>query len=149
MMVFLSGSYLVEVPSNQEGLYARISSSYEGVELDMDNIKNISDFSKLFTHKIGEMLAEEESVYYFGTCLMYVLLFPIIVAGILNLCLKTRGCLKTFKEFYNVLSMVSIVPAIIGFVATFFVGTGGVMIYAAALSIYGIFMVYKTMKIAD
>lgn len=149
IMLFLGGSFLVEVPSAQEGLYARMSSNYDGIELNMENIKNISEFSKLFSHKIGEVLAEEESVYYFGTCLMYVLLFPIIMAGILNLCLKNRGCLNSFKEFYNVLSMVSIVPAILGFVVTFFIGTGGVMIYAAALSIYGIFMVYKTMKIVE
>ena len=112
-------------------------------------INTITNFSKLFAHKIGEDLAEEESVYYFGTCLMYVVLFPLIMAGIFCVCLKSRGCLKTFKEFYAVLSMLSIFPTLIGFIATFFVGTGGVMIYSAVLVIYSMIMTYKVIRVND
>ncbi len=149
LMLFLKNSFLVEVPSSTEGMYARKSSLYNNISLDMNNINTITNFSKLFAHKIGENLAEEESVYYFGTCLMYVVLFPLIMAGIFCVCLKNRGCLKTFKEFYAVLSMLSIFPTLIGLIATFFVGTGGVMIYSAVLVIYSMIMTYKVIRVND
>lgn len=147
LLVFFETTFLAEVPSSTEGQFARMASTYDNIELDMDNINNINQFSKLFAHRLGERLAEEESVYYLGTCLMYVLLYPIILAGIFNLCLKHRGSLKTFKEFYNVLSMISIAPALLGFIVTFFIGTGATMIYSAALTIYSFIMIYKVIRV--
>lgn len=149
LLVFFESAFLAEVPSSEEGKYGRMGSNYSNINLDMDKVNNITQFSKLFAHKLGENLAEEESVYYFGTCLTYILLFPIILAGIFNICLKNRGSLKSFKEFYNVLSMISIVPAILGFIVTFFIGTGATMVYSAALIIYSFFMVYKVIRVED
>lgn len=149
MMLFLKYSYLIEVPSSEEGVFQRASFNYNEVELHMSDVSSISDFSKPFVYRLALSLVDQQTVNYFGTCLLYVLLYPIIMAAILYVCLKNRGSLKTFKEFYSLISIFSILPAIIAFALTFVMGTGAAMIYAALLSLYTLIRTYKVIRIED
>lgn len=148
-MIFLKNSYLIEVPSEEEGKFQRASFAYNDIEFTMSDVSNIGDFVKPFVKGVTLSIIDQQTVSYFSTCMLYVLIYPVIMAAILNVCLKNRGTLKSFKEFYSLLSIMSIVPAIIAFISMFITGNGGAMVYAALLSLYALFRTYKVIKLED
>lgn len=157
-MLFLSKYLWVEIPTTVTSSDDRMQTTYdfaveaindEDKDYSISAISSINDFSKVFAITIASSFIGRSVILYLGNCLIYALLFPIILAFIMWMFLRRKGCLRTFKEYYNTISIVSIIPALVGFILGWFVGTIAGMVYLGMMSLISIIMIYRVIAIPD
>ena len=108
-----------------------------------------SELSKIFSSEFGRKYSKNQGIIYLGNSLMYAIIFPLALAFILWLGLKKRGSLKRLKEYYSIISIISITPAILSFISGWFIGSNSGMVYLASLTILSLFMIYSIIGIPD
>ena len=151
VLLFEKECMYIEFP--YEGSYINNSIDYHACEtlknFDINNMNNINEFSKLFTLEFGKIYAKNSSFVYFGTVIMYSIIYPILLALVLYFILRRRGSVKRFKEHYAILSITSIVPFLIAFIFAWIIDTKSSLIYLGLFSIYSIIMSYTISGIND
>ncbi len=147
VMLFNKNKFYIELYIENE--YSSYEHSYEVVNLDMTKVSEIKDFTKIFTTVIAKDNAESMVSAHLFRLLFTVILFPFLMTIILHLSLRRKSTLKTFKEYYNVLSIASVFPFIISFILVWILGLSSSTIYALILMLYGMFITYKVAFIKD
>jgi len=127
LLIFLKTSIVSQIPyydqSQEKTIYPALSSYYKTGKLSFDftNIKNLKEFGTYFSEMMFEPLSNTDQTEYLLQVVGYVLIFPAIFVLLLCWALKKRGVMKTYKEYYNVASIASIIPLLITFILAWFI----------------------------
>jgi len=73
---------------------------------------------------------------------VYCFFWPLILTLILWILFKKAGKLETYKEFYNIAALTSIIPILLIFAVTWFIPTA-LDLFIPIYSFYTMFMIYK------
>ena len=144
VMLFEAKKFYIEVP--EANTVFNDSMSYSDAKLngfDINNCENLNEFSSKFVKEIGAIYAKNAGIVYLGNCLIYALVFPMLLALIVWLGLKKRSDLKRFKEYYNILAISSIVPCLIAFILGWFLSSTSGLVYLSIMAIYGLIVLYR------
>ena len=151
VLLFEKEEMYIEFP--YEGTYINNYINYHACEslknFDINDMEDISEFSKLFTLEFGRIYAKNSALVYLGTVIMYSIIYPLLLALVLYFILRRRGSVKRFKEHYAILSITSILPCIIAFIFAWIIDTKSSLIYLGLFSIYAIIMSYSISAIND
>lgn len=148
LLLFFKETVSTQVPFVDEEAdtvsYPILSAYYEShkVKFDFTECNNLHEFGQEFVYTMFNPLADNEHTEYLLQVVGYVLLFPAIFALLLFWCMKKRGVMKTFKEYYNVASIASIIPTLLTFVVGWFV-PNAVMIYGILFTMFTLFAFMK------
>ena len=151
VMLFEKDTMYIEFPYN--GVYFSNSLNYKDCadlnNFNIDNMIDIGTFSKIFTLEFGKVYAKNYGTAYLGNALIYALIFPFVVCLIVYFGLRKKGCLKQFREYYSILSILSIPPVIISFCLGWFIYDKAGTIYLTLFVVYALIMIYKISYIPD
>ncbi len=148
LLIFLKQSVITHIPlidEEKEAIsYPALSSYYKVSEMKFDftECENLNDFGIHFADVMFEPLSNTDQTNYLIQVLGYVILFPGIYVLILCWSMKKRGVMKTFKEYYNIASIASVVPAIITFILAWFIPKV-VILYGALFCVFVLFSFIK------
>lgn len=108
---------------NEEWITPALTAYYasSNLKFDFSNISNLNEFGTEYVNKMFKPLSESDHTKYLLQVLGYVIIFPAIFALLLCWSMRKRGIMKTYKEYYNIASISSIIPAIITFIVAWFV----------------------------
>lgn len=144
VMLFEAKKYYIEVPEEVSVFNDSISYSETSLkDINLSDYNNIGDLSKSFIKEIGKNYAKNAGIVYLGNCLIYAVVFPLLLALIVWLGLKKRSDLKRFKEYYNILAISSIIPCLISFILAWFISSTSGIVYLSLMAIYGLVVLYK------
>jgi len=155
LIIFNSSSFDYQVPLyNQKG--EKIESRYtfgnfqyfDDFKFNVQEYHNISDLSKEMTGNIIEYQMMRDKQQYSLNAILFVLLYPTLIIFILWLMFRKNSVLKTFKEYYNIAAISSIIPTLITFVISW-VFTEALSFYGMLLAIYYVFILYRVNTIPD
>ena len=144
VMLFEAKKFYIEVPDN--GTIFNDSISYSDAkinEFDVTTCKDLNEFSSLFIKGIGKTYAKNAGIVYLGNCIIYTIVFPLLLALIVWIGLKKRSDLKRFKEYYNILAISSIIPCLIAFILGWFISSTSGIVYLSLMAIYGLIVLYR------
>ena len=157
LLIFLKTSIVSQIPyydaTKQETTYPALSSYYNVAKMNFDftNIKNLNEFGTYLGQMMFEPLSNTDQTEYLLQVLGYVLIFPAIFVLLLCWSMKKRGVMKTYKEYYNVASIASIVPLLITFILAWFIPKVA-PIYGALFCVFVLFAfirINSTPELAD
>ena len=132
--------FMFEDQLYNNNLYYKGFEKLEGFKIS--DVKDMTEFSRVFINEFARAYALSASGVYLRNCMIYTILFPLILAFILFIILRKRGNLKMFKEYYGILSITSITPCIVAFILSWFITSTAGIVYLASLSVYGLIMLY-------
>lgn len=144
LLLFFKETVSTQVPYVNEEKntvsYPVLSAYYKqhNVNFDFSECKTLNDFGKAFVYTMFNPLADNEHSEYLMQVVGYVLLFPAVFSLLLCWCMRKRGVMKTFKEYYNVAGIASIIPTFVSFIAGWFV-PNAVMIYGILFTMFTLF----------
>ena len=150
VMLFENKKVYIEFPYEND--YFNDSITYEDANLNgfkIIDVESLQDFSQTFTVALGRRYAKNAGIVYLGNSLIYTIVFPLMLSLIVWLGLRKRGCLKRFREYYNVLAIVSIVPCSISFILAWFISSTSGLVYLALIAIYGLMMLYQVTSLKE
>lgn len=148
LLIFLKDSLVTHIPyydeSKEKITYPALSSSYSVSKMNFDfsNCQSLNEFGNHFANIMFKPLSSTEQTEYLMQVLGYVLLFPAVFVLILSWAMKKRGVMKTYKEYYNVASIASVVPTIIVFIIGWFVPKI-IPLYGALFCVFVLFSFIK------
>ncbi len=125
---------------NEKIIYPSLTASYSSnsVEIDFSDITNVHDIGRKVCNGLFNTLKANDKNQNLLQALGYIILYPTVLIILMWFSMRKRGNLKTFKEYYNVASIASIVPTIITFILAWFI-PGAVMAYGILFSIMVLF----------
>jgi maltodextrin utilization protein YvdJ len=112
------------------------------MNFDVGTMNSISDFSQKFASNILDIYLEYSTVQYTLQAVLMVVFYPVLVALILWLFFRKNGFLKTFKEYYNIAALASVIPTLVTFGVLWFFPSL-ITIYGLVLSVFYIFILYR------
>lgn len=148
LLIFLQDSIVTHIPyydEDQEKMTYPALSSYYSVSkmtFDFSNCTTFHDFGRHFSDVMFTPLSNTDQTEYLLQVIGYVLIFPAIFVLVLSWAMKKRGVMKTFKEYYNVASIASVVPAIVVFIIGWFI-PNVIVLYGALFCIFTLFTFIK------
>lgn len=114
----------------------------ENVTFDITTLNSISDLGQNIAQNIINIYVITMQGQYTIQTIIYVLLYPMLIILILWLFFRKNGNLKTFKEYYNIAAISSILPTIVVFAITWFYPSV-VAVYGLLLSIFYLFVLFR------
>lgn len=153
LVIFLENQVVTQITYyNQDKKtyeYPALTVSYNNIgALDFTNVSTYKDFGKVFTNSMFDYLLSIQHTQYLFTVLLYVVGYPALFSLLLYWCMKKRGAMKRYKEYYNIAAITSILPAIVTFILSWFV-PNIVPLYGALFSIYTLVSFMKINSMTD
>lgn len=157
LLIFMKTSVVSQIPyfdkTKEETTYPALSSIYSvsKMKFDFTDKTTLKDFGNYVAQTMFEPLANTDQTEYLLQVLGYVLIFPAIFVLLLCWSMKKRGVMKTYKEYYNVASIASIVPLVVIFILAWFIPKVA-PIYGALFCVFVLFAFIKinsTPELAD
>lgn len=147
LLVFMKSSLLTQIPHYDEKAekmtYRQLSAYYNSkMQFDFTNVSSLQEFGNHYVDLMFEPLIETDKTNYLLQVIGYVILFPAIYVLILCWTMKKRGIMKTFKEYYNVASIASVLPLIVTFILSWFI-PNVVIIYGLLFTVFTLFVFIK------
>ena len=148
LLIFLKTSIVSQIPyydeTTKQTTYPALSSYYSVSKMNFDFTKtqNLKEFGTYLGQMMFEPLSNTDQTQYLLQVLGYVLIFPAIFVLLLCWSMKKRGTMKTYKEYYNVASIASILPTLITFILAWFIPKA-VPIYGALFCAFALFTFIK------
>lgn len=129
----------------EEITYPTLTVVYQShkIKFDFTEQTNLKEFGREFVDGMFKPLSDSDQTNYLLQVVGYVLIFPAIFVLLLCWTMKKHGVLKTYKEYYNVASICSILPLIISFVLSWFVPNIAVLLYGGLFCLYTLFTFIK------
>ena len=112
------------------------------MDFDVGTMDTISDFGQKFASNILDLYIEYSTVQYTLQAILIIIFYPALIVIIMWLFFRRNGYLKTFKEYYNIAAISSVIPTLITFVILWFLPTM-ITLYGLILSVFYIFMLYR------
>lgn len=133
-----------EGKENEKVTYPAMQVAYDTfkVSFDFTEVKTLKEFGDAFQDIMFKPLYNQEKTGYLLQIVGYVLIFPAIYALLLFWCMKKRGVMKTYKEYYNMAGIASIIPLIITFILSWFV-PNVIILYGALFCVATLFVYIK------
>ncbi|HHU55389.1 MAG TPA: hypothetical protein GXZ48_01670 [Acholeplasmataceae bacterium] len=151
LIIFNKESYDYQIPLYEEDEVKYPSANFrytKDFDFDVKKMTSINDLGKKMTYDLlNHQTAYLKNQYTFQA-IIYVILYPILIILIMWLFFRKSGVLKTFKEYYNIAAITSIIPTLITFVILWFYPQG-LAFYGMLLAIYYIFILYRVNAIPD
>ena len=113
------------------------------MNLDFSEFTKLNEFGNYFADQMFEPLRDTDQTKYILQVVGYVLLFPAVFVLFLSWSMKKHGTLKTYKEYYNVAAISSLLPLLISFIVLWFAPNLAPMVYGASFSLYTLFVFIK------
>ena len=147
LIIFLQDQLISQIPykesEDSDVTYPALTTYYSSCdEINFTTALTLKDFGNSLTNGVFKALKSTEKTRYLLTSLIYVIIFPALYCLLLFWCMHKRGTLKTYKEYYNVASIASILPLIITFIAGWFI-PNAVMVYGIGFSVMTLVTFYK------
>lgn len=114
----------------------------ESMKIDVKEMNSISDLGNKFARNIIDLYLQYSLVQYTLQAILIVIIYPLLIVLILWLFFRKNGELKTFKEYYNIAAISSLLPTIISFIVLWFYPTM-ITIFGLILSVFYIFNLYR------
>jgi hypothetical protein len=112
------------------------------MQVNVESMTSIDDFGHQFASNVIDLYIQYSTVQQTLQAILIVIFYPALVVVILWLFFRKNGNLKTFKEYYNIAAISSIIPTLITFAVLWFVPTL-VTMYGLTFSIFYIFILYR------
>ncbi len=112
------------------------------MKINVKEMNSISDFTKRFANNIIDLYLQYSTIQYTLQAVLIIIIYPLLIVVILWLFFRKRGNLRTFKEYYNIAAISSIIPTLISFIVLWFFPTL-LTIYGLILSVFYIFILYR------
>ncbi len=144
LLIFMKTSLVTQIPFydevNEKMTYPALSTYYSVSEMQFDFTKttNLKEFGIQIGDEMFNPLSSTDQTEYLIQVVGYVIVFPVIFVLLLSWSMKKRGVMKTFKEYYNVSSIASIIPLIITFILSWFIPKI-VFVYGALFCMFTLF----------
>ena len=116
--------------------------SDQNLKFDFSDKTTLTEFGNYFAQTMFKPLSSSDQTNYLLQVVGYVILFPAIFVLLLCWSMRKRGVMKTYKEYYNVSAISSIIPAIITFIIGWFVPMAAT-IYGALFCLFTLFVYIK------
>lgn len=125
-------------------IYPALNAYYETGKLNFDftNTTTLTEFGNHFAYTMFEPLYQSDQTEYLLQVVGYVLIFPAIFVLLLCWSMKKRGIMKTYKEYYNVAAISSIMPLLITFAVSWFFPKA-VLVYGGLFCMFTLFVFIK------
>ena len=114
----------------------------QDVKFDFTTQNNLKEFGNYFVETMFSPLSTSDQTTYLLQVVGYVIIFPAIFVLLLSWSMKKHGVMKTYKEYYNVAALSSILPLLITFIVGWFVPKI-VPLYGALFCLYTLFVFIK------
>lgn len=114
----------------------------QDVTFDMTAYQNIDEFGNEITEIIMNIYIITIQGRYTINAILMVLLYPAMIILILWLFFRRNGNLKTFKEYYNIAAITSVVPTLVSF-GLLWIFPEMISLYGILLSVFYIFVLYR------
>ncbi len=140
LLLFLKEYVLTQVPYEEEDTpYVSMSIAYnQGIHFNFSKVTNTEELGKTICESIMPVLVKQDSNIYLLQIVGYLLAYPLLLVLIMWLCLRKRGVLKRFKEYYNIASIASVAPFLITFILSWFVNNA-IIYYGVIFSVFTLF----------
>lgn len=157
LLMFFKDQVVSQVPYYPEGAmyhsYTSFTAYYEmhSLEFDFTEANTLNEFGKEFADCMFKPLYDRDQTNYLLVVVGYVLLYPAIYSLLMFWCMKKRGVMKSFKEYYNVAGIASVLPTVIVFIVAWFVPEIAPL-YGALFSVFTLLVFMKintTPELAD
>lgn len=157
LLIFLKTSMVSQIPyydkTTEKTTYPALSSYYNVSKMNFDfsDKTSLKAFGTYLSELMFEPLSNTDQTEYLLQVVGYVLIFPAIFVLLLCWSMKKRGVMKTYKEYYNVASIASILPLLITFILAWFIPKVA-PIYGALFCVFTLFAFIKinsTPELAD
>ena len=124
--------------------YPSLQVIYQNLEtkFDFSNHNNLKDFGNSFVESMFKPLSTSDQTSYLLQVVGYVIIFPAIFVLLLSWSMKKHGVMKTYKEYYNVAAISSILPLLVTFIIGWFVPEIAPL-YGALFCLYTLFAFIK------
>lgn len=147
LVIFLKDQLITQIPvkdeKTEEVTYPALTAYYSNCnEMDFSQATNLNEFGAIIADGVFKALKETDKTQYLLNAVVYTIIFPAIYCLLLFWCMRKRGTMKTFKEYYNIASITSIIPTIITFIGGWFI-PNPIIIYGVGFSVFTLFTFYK------
>lgn len=147
LVIFLKEQLITQIPTKDEKTeeitYPALTAYYTNCDsIDFTSSTNLKEFGEVIANGVFKALKETEKTRYLLNAVVYAIIFPAIYCLLLFWCMRKRGTMKTYKEYYNVASIASIIPLIVTFIAGWFL-PNPVLIYGIGFSVFTLLAFYK------
>lgn len=147
LIVFLKDQMITQIPYKEseesEVTYPALTAYYANCnELDFTNVQTLNDFGNALCDSLFKALKETEKSSYLLNAVVYAIIFPALYCLLLFWCMRKRGTMKTYKEYYNVAGIASILPTLVTFICGWFI-PNALLIYGIGFSIMTLLAFYK------
>ena len=112
------------------------------MQVNVETMTSIDDFGQQFASNVIDLYIQYSTIQQTLQAILIVIFYPALVVVILWLFFRKNGNLKTFKEYYNIAAISSVIPTLITFAVLWFVPTL-VTMYGLTFSIFYIFILYR------
>lgn len=157
LLIFMKSTLSTQIPyydkSEDKITYPSLTTYYKTSDMNFDftQITSLRDFGNQYVDLMFKPLEQTDRTNYLLQVIGYVILFPAIYVLVLCWTMKKRGVMKTFKEYYNIASISSVLPLLITFILGWFI-PNVVIVYGFLFCIFTLFVFIKinsTPELAD
>ncbi len=147
LIIFLKDQMITQIPYKEteesDVTYPALTAYYANCnDLDFTNVNTLNEFGNALCDSLFKALKETEKSSYLLNAVVYAIIFPALYCLLLFWCMRKRGTMKTYKEYYNVAGIASILPTLITFVCGWFI-PNSLLIYGIGFSIMTLLAFYK------
>lgn len=147
LTIFLKDQLITQIAYKaKEGAdvtYPALTSYYSNCDdIDFTSVTTLKEFGTVVANGLFKALKETEKTRYLFNVIIYAIIYPAIYCLLLFWCMRKRGTMKTYKEYYNVASIASIIPVLATFIIGWFV-PNAVLIYGIGFSVMTLIAFYK------
>ena len=124
--------------------YPSMQVVYESQDLkfDFSEQTTLTELGNYFAQTMFNPLSTSDQTNYLLQVVGYVILFPAVFVLLLCWSMRKRGVMKTYKEYYNVAAISSIIPTLITFIVGWFVPLAATL-YGALFCLFTLFVYIK------
>jgi maltodextrin utilization protein YvdJ len=128
--------------AGEENLTAATIRYSKDFDLKFNQLSSSKEFGETISNYIVQMYILTIQNQQTLQIIFSTLIAPIILVFIVWLLYRKKGTLKTYKEYYNIAAICSVIPTIIIFVLTWF-WLGAIIIHAALMLVFYVFALYR------
>ncbi len=123
--------------------------SYAYLNFDINDYETLEDFGK----DLGIQMVEQYNEYLFNMQILwifiYTIILPVLASLIIYLFTKKFKKLESIFEYYKILSLETIIPAICSCIFMFVFGPGARKMFVALFVVYSVLMLYRSATVDE
>lgn len=149
LIVFLKSCYLSQIPykEDEKVSYLRLEETFYHEEFDF-NSSTLKDFGSKFKVMLGHDLTKSAKSNYLIQTIVYLLAYPAVFSLLLRWAMGKKGILKTFKGYYNIAGISSVLPVLVSSVVSWFTPQA-TMVYGFLFTLTSLYSFIKLNTMQD